>query len=472
MARSRIDVSAASVAVLAYEVLDPSILSEILPEFGTIQFIDLPAFPEGVPEVEVALDRLGELSDLPPGPGRFSVSTLNSATAVPLPEPVGFWDVSIGWPSRVPAWRLEDGADYAVAAVVASRPSLIVTELFSTFDLAGVLGTILIVVAVVFLSVEAGSLLFIGGLTRSITRTIKDTYAATKQIEAGNLSHRIPSRNDDQLNSLAASFNAMTENVQRLIAEVKEKERQDLEFQIAREVQLSLFPKQQLHLENLEVASICRPALSVSGDYYDFVPMDGRRVALVIGDISGKGISAALLMASLQSSVHAQIMMARNSAAPRLSPADIVGHLNEQLYQNTTSDKFATFYCSIYDDATGELCYTNAGHVPPLIVREGSVIRLEPNGTIIGAFPDARYEEDRIRFHPRDLMVATTDGITECENATGDQFGEDQLIELLLQNSNKPLKELIEIVVRAVTLWAHDLPGQDDTTLLLARRSS
>ena len=165
-------------------------------------------------------------------------------------------------------------------------------------------------------------------------------------------------------------------------------------------------------------------------------------------------------------------MMARNSAAPRLSPADIVGHLNEQLYQNTTSDKFATFYCSIYDDATGELCYTNAGHVPPLIVREGSVIRLEPNGTIIGAFPDARYEEDRIRIHPGDLMVATTDGITECENATGDQFGEDQLIELLLQNSNKPLEELIEIVVRAVTQWAHDLPGQDDTTLLLARRSS
>ena len=112
---------------------------------------------------------------------------------------------------------------------------------------------------------------FIGGLTRSITRTVKDTYKATKQVEAGNLSHRIPIRADDQLNSMAASFNDMTENVQRLIAEVKEKERQDLELQIAREVQLGLFPKQQLHPGSLEVAGFCRPARSVSGDYYDFV---------------------------------------------------------------------------------------------------------------------------------------------------------------------------------------------------------
>ena len=264
----------------------------------------------------------------------------------------------------------------------------------------------------------------------------------------------------------------MTAHVQQLIAEVKDKERQDLELQIAREVQIGLFPKKRLRLENLEVAGVCRPARLVSGDYYDFVPLDETKAALVIGDISGKGISAALLMASLQSSVRSQIMMAKNSSAAAMSPARVVGLLNEQLYQSTTPERFATFYYSVYDDETGELRYTNAGHVPPVLIREGSAIHLETTGTIVGAFPGIRYEESHIRFHPGDLLVATTDGVTECENAAGDQFGEDRLIELLLENSNKPLDELIDIIVRAVNGWAHDLPGQDDTALLLARRAS
>lgn len=264
----------------------------------------------------------------------------------------------------------------------------------------------------------------------------------------------------------------MTAHVQQLIAEVKDKERQDLELQIAREVQIGLFPKKRLRLENLEVAGVCRPARLVSGDYYDFVPLDETKAALVIGAISGKGISAALLMASLQSSVRSQIMMAKNSSAAAMSPARVVGLLNEQLYQSTTPERFATFYYSVYDDETGELRYTNAGHVPPVLIREGSAIHLETTGTIVGAFPGIRYEESHIRFHPGDLLVATTDGVTECENAAGDQFGEDRLIELLLENSNKPLDELIDIIVRAVNGWAHDLPGQDDTTLLLARRAS
>ena len=470
----------ASVSVLAYEILDPTILAQVLPGFGTIQLLDIQAFPvdpdlDNLPDLnnlEVELERLDVEAEMASSADGGFLSTLSSSTAVPLAEPLGFWDLPIAWPSRIPAQAFEDGTDYLMAAVVGSRPSLVVTELFSTFELAGILGTALILVAVAFLSVEAGSLLFIGRLTRSITRTVKDTYDATKQVEAGNLSHRIPIRNDDQLNSLASSFNGMTENVQQLIAEVKDKERQDLELQIAREVQVGLFPKQRLHLENLEVAGVCRPARLVSGDYYDFVSLDERKAALIIGDISGKGISAALLMASLQSSVRSQIMMAKNTSSPDLSPADVVGLLNKQLYQSTTPERYATFYYSIYDDDTGELCYTNTGHVPPVVIREGSAVQLEPNGTIVGAFPEIRYEESRIRLDPGDLMVATTDGVTECENAAGDQFGDDRLIELLLENSNKPLDELIDIIVHSVNGWAHDLAGQDDTTLLLARRVS
>ena len=466
-ARSPVDASPAAVAVLAYEVLNPTVLSQLLPGFATVQVVERPV-----------IARLGPLRNAPDVNDSFSsveiaepvVASLDSADAVPLPEPAGFWDVPIAWPSPLPARQFESGTEFPMAAVIGSRPSLIVRELFSTFALAGVLGTSLIVIAAVFLCVEAGSLFFIGGLTRSITRTVKDTYKATRQVEAGNLSHRIPIRADDQLNSMAASFNEMTENVQRLIAEVKDKERQDLELQIAREVQLGLFPKRQLQSGSLEVAGFCRPARSVSGDYYDFVHLDDRKIALVIGDVSGKGISAALLMASIQSSLQAQIMMAANSSAARLSPAEIVGHLNEQLHRTTTAERFATFFCSVYDDDTEELRYTNAGHVPPIVVRQGSIVQLEPNGTIVGAFPDVRYEESRIKLNPGDLIVATTDGVTECENAAGDQYGTNRLIELLASNSMKSLEELTAIIIDSVSEWADDLAGQDDTTLLLARR--
>ena len=466
-ARSPVDASPAAVAVLAYEVLNPTVLSQLLPGFATVQVVERPV-----------IARLGPLRNAPDVNDSFSsveiaepvVASLDSADAVPLPESAGFWDVPIAWPSPLPARQFESGTEFPMAAVIGSRPSLIVRELFSTFALAGVLGTSLIVIAAVFLCVEAGSLFFIGGLTRSITRTVKDTYKATRQVEAGNLSHRIPIRADDQLNSMAASFNEMTENVQRLIAEVKDKERQDLELQIAREVQLGLFPKQQLQSGSLEVAGFCRPARSVSGDYYDFVHLDDRRIALVIGDVSGKGISAALLMASIQSSLQAQIMMAANSSATGLSPAEIVGHLNEQLHRTTTAERFATFFCSVYDDDTEELRYTNAGHLPPIVVRPGSIVQLEPNGMIVGAFPDVRYEESRIKLNPGDLLVATTDGVTECENAAGDQFGTDRVIELLARNSMKSLEELTAIIIDSVSEWADDLPSQDDTTLLLARR--
>ena len=466
-ARSPVDASPASVAVLTYEVLNPTVLSQLLPGFATVQVVERPV-----------IARLGPLRNAPDVNDSFSsveiaepvVASLDSADAVPLPEPAGFWDVPIAWPSPLPARQFESGTEFPMAAVIGSRPSLIVSELFRTFALAGFLGTSLIVIAAVFLCVEAGSLFFIGGLTRSITRTVRDTYKATRQVEAGNLSHRIPIRADDQLNSMAASFNEMTENVQRLIAEVKDKERQDLELQIAREVQLGLFPKRQLQPGSLEVAGFCRPARSVSGDYYDFVHRDDRKIALVIGDVSGKGISAALLMASVQSSLQAQIMMAGNSSPARLSPAAIVGQLNEQLHRTTTSERFATFFCSVYDDDTEELRYTNAGHVPPIVVRQGSIVQLEPNGTIVGAFPDVRYEESRIKLDPGDLIVATTDGVTECENAAGDQYGTNRLIELLASNSMKSLEELTAIIIDSVSEWADDLAGQDDTTLLLARR--
>jgi len=205
----------------------------------------------------------------------------------------------------------------------------------------------------------------------------------------------------------------------------------------------------------------------VSGDYYDFIPLGSRMTALVIGDISGKGISAALLMASVQSSLHAQLAMISNGD---VTTAGVVSRLNTQLFENTPPEKYATLCCAVYDEQRSSLAYTNAGHLAPLVVRGNSIMRLEANGMVVGMFPGAIYEEAVIQLRPGDLLAAFTDGVTECENAQGDQFGEDRLAGLLLRDRDRPLDELLRTVTEALADWGRGLDSQDDTTILLARR--
>jgi sigma-B regulation protein RsbU (phosphoserine phosphatase) len=211
----------------------------------------------------------------------------------------------------------------------------------------------------------------------------------------------------------------------------------------------------------------------VSGDYYDFVPLAGRWTALALGDISGKGISAALLMASLQSALHAQLRFAGAASAvdggtPQTST--LVARLSEQLYEHTPPEKYATFFCSVYDDRTGRLVYTNAGHLPPLLVRGGQATALGVSGTVVGLLPMFSYEQQTIDLQPGDLLAAFTDGVTEAENAEAEQFGEARLTELLIHHARDPLDDIIRIVTDRVREWTHDLEGRDDTTILLARR--
>jgi len=215
------------------------------------------------------------------------------------------------------------------------------------------------------------------------------------------------------------------------------------------------------------LTGVCKPARVVSGDYYDFIPIDSQATAIVIGDISGKGISAALLMASLQSALHAQLKMGGNGG---LSTANLVDRLNRQLYESTPPEKYATFYCGIYDDHSGLLAYTNAGHLAPILIRQGKPMKLESNGMVVGMFPEFPYEQAVIQLQSGDLLSAFTDGVTECENPEGEQFGEERLTSLLIRHRDRPLEEIIRAVTDAVHNWASDIDGRDDTTILLARR--
>jgi len=148
----------------------------------------------------------------------------------------------------------------------------------------------------------------------------------------------------------------------------------------------------------------------------------------------------------------------------------LVSYLNQHLCAYTSPEKYATFCFGVYDGATGMLVYTNAGHPPPILIRGGEALRLETNGTVIGAFPFAEYGESRVQLVPGDLLVWYTDGVTEPENEYGEMFGEERLIELLLRHAWRNASEIVETVLEAVTQWTAAPDAQDDMTILVARR--
>ena len=272
--------------------------------------------------------------------------------------------------------------------------------------------------------------------------------------------------------------------------EQKEKERLQNEITIAQEVQNQLFPRRVTNLSTLEVHGFCRPARSVSGDYYDFLSLGSDRMILAVGDVSGKGISAALLMATINSAVRAYslegmpifrraeaviageaISASYESTMPgaEASPGTMLSLLNHQLYHSTPMEKYATLFLAMYDGASRRLNYSNAGHLPPLILGDdGSCSRLGRGGTVVGLFDEIPYEEETVQLTPGDIFLAYSDGVTEPENDFG-EFGEERLISIVQENRALPLERISEIVTLAVDDWIGAAEQPDDVTLVLAR---
>jgi sigma-B regulation protein RsbU (phosphoserine phosphatase) len=391
-----------------------------------------------------------------------------------LAPPRGFWDRAVPWLMPLDGRTVGGGDRSPVMLAVLSRTSQLVKRLFSSLGEIGfAILIVTIAIACTFLLMELAALIWRIRLTRTITRAVHDLYEATRQIAAGNLAHRAPIRASDQLSELAGSFNGMSDRVVQLIAEVREKEKIESELAIARRVQLELFPKIVPKLQTLELAGLCLPSRFVSGDYYDVVQLNARWTALALGDISGKGIAAALVMANVQAALHAQLKFTEAIPAGALetpSTATWMARLSQQIYESTPAEKYATFFCAVYDDQRGRLVYTNAGHLPPILVREGKTIALDPTGMVIGLLPNFSYEQHIIDLQPGDLLAAYTDGITEAENASSEQFEAKRLTALLIEHASKPLDEIISIVTTNVRTWAHDPESQDDITILLARK--
>lgn len=389
------------------------------------------------------------------------------------PSTNSYFDREVTWPARVKVadWD-RPGDERTQLLVVTTRPSALLGAIFGEqFDIGQLSLYAFLTVAVAFLIVELLSLIAGISLTRTITGAMHNLYEGTQKVTGGDFSHRIHVRGKDQLASLSASFNSMTENLERLFAVEKEKERLQSELEIAKEVQAQLFPKDVPTLKTLQLTGVCKPARMVSGDYYDFFCLDDSRIAIAIGDVAGKGISAALLMAAIQSIMRAQLTHseAGGGMAAGWDTARAVSLLNRQLFANTSPEKYATFCFGIYDEESRVLSYTNAGHLQPLLLRGQEATLLEVTGMVVGAFPNVKYEERKLALQPGDLLVAYTDGIAEPENEYGEQFGEERLTDLLLRHQALDSHEIIARVMDAVVQWTNAPELPDDMTLLVAK---
>jgi sigma-B regulation protein RsbU (phosphoserine phosphatase) len=450
--------------------LTPELLDLVGQGIGPVRVL-IPPSVRGAGEARTALPGQQAL-------GEFSQQDSLSSKSVELPAPANRADITVvGASSLDPIiWGgdTEQHLTEPVLVVVTSRVVTLNRQLISTLGrFSRVYVTLFIVVALVFLVIELVSLIIGVRLTRSITSTVDNLYDATERVKAGDFSYRIGIPARDQLTALGEAFDSMTASVERLLRESQEKSRLESELEIAREVQRQLSPQAIPKVQGLELYGMCRPARTVSGDYFDFLQIDKNRVGLVLGDIAGKGISAALLMAAIQSSLRAQFYdgfsRAGAGAATPISTAEVVRRLNLQLYESTSTERYATFFYALYDAAARSLTYTNAGHLPPVLFRGGRRIRLECGGTVVGLFSPMEYEQAVVELEPGDVFLAFTDGLTEPENIYGEEFGEQRLLEVAQRALNDPINVLVEEIYSSVGDWTGSPELQDDMTLIVAK---
>ncbi len=258
------------------------------------------------------------------------------------------------------------------------------------------------------------------------------------------------------------AYDRMRRQIEASYRVLRERDALERELTVAREVQRELLPGGAPSVAGLELAGVCRPAIAVGGDYYDYLQDGGGRLGLVIADVSGKGVPAALLMASLQASMRSRFPTAG-------SPERLAAGLNEALLGSSSAARYATAFLSAFDPETRRLSYSNAGHLPAILIRKDEMIRCHEGGMPIGLFEGAAYETATRTLAPGDLLALFTDGVTEAPAPDGEEFGAARLADLLRAHRARPLDAVIEIVLDALLQWSGPIDAHDDVTLVLAR---
>ncbi len=263
------------------------------------------------------------------------------------------------------------------------------------------------------------------------------------------------------LESLAFEATKSLENV-RLMHEEQEKKQLEQELGMARQVQIALSPTAFIQPAHFEVAAHNIPSRFVGGDFYDLLPLENNRYAFALGDVSGKGMAAALLAAMAQGALQAQF-------AANLPLTDVITSLNKVLVQRSASNRFLTLFCAVLDP-DGHFTYINAGHNPPILVRTtGETELLSTRSVLLGAFDFVEYKSKQTRLATGDVVVIFTDGVTEAVNTANEMFGDDRLEQLVKAAASLSAEEIKQRILNEVLVFTRGLPQSDDITLIVLK---
>jgi sigma-B regulation protein RsbU (phosphoserine phosphatase) len=241
-------------------------------------------------------------------------------------------------------------------------------------------------------------------------------------------------------------------------------ERLEREVRIAQQVQTRLFPQKVPRSDGLECHGVCRPARGVAGDYYDFLELDREHLGIAVGDVAGKGISAALLMASLQGALRSHASLSDEG------PAQAACAINAQVHSLTDSHRFATFFWAVFEEPGRALTYVNAGHNPPMLLRRaGALERLTADGPPLGVFAGSQYEQRTVALASGDVLLVFSDGITEAPGPGEEEFGEARLERVLRDRCALPAAGLCDAILSAVQQFQNGAAQEDDMTVVVAR---
>lgn len=344
----------------------------------------------------------------------------------------------------------------------------------ANLNVGQVLLYLLAVVGALFLVIEAIALVMGLALARSITGSVHELFEGTQRVRRGDFSHKIAVSARDQLGELADSFNSMTSSIEELLRQMEQKRRLEEELRVAREIQMSLLPRGPMTMKGVSLAAVCVPAREVGGDYYDFLPLDEHRMAVLIADVAGKGTSAALYMAELKGLVLALSQM-------HASPRQLMIHANRILSTNLDSRSFITMSYAVIDTAARTMTYARAGHTPLIHVPAGApgavghARVLVPGGIMLGFKVDRgeRFEqfleEVTLPLTSGDLLVFFTDGISEAMNEQSDCYGESRLSRLVEEHAHLPSEALRERILREIQAFVGSAAQHDDMTMILLK---
>jgi sigma-B regulation protein RsbU (phosphoserine phosphatase) len=269
---------------------------------------------------------------------------------------------------------------------------------------------------------------------------------------------------DQRLLAIISAQSAQVVENARLIEEEKLYIKMQQEVGLAAKIQHDLLPRNNPGLQGYDIFARTIAAQSIGGDYFDFIPMSDGRMALCLGDVSGKGLPASLLMANLQATLRGQTLVSGQ-------PSECLLRSNKLLYESTSPEKFATLFYGVIDIQHHSIHYSNAGHDWPFLIGTDNVIRrLKTGGLMIGLLPQAKYEDEEVPVQVGDILVVQSDGVSEAMNANHEQFGEERLQSLLLEHKERTAEEIIDIIVKEVRKHAGAHPQSDDITIMVIKR--